>query len=225
MNSSRVMILAKESESVRKLENMLFRRGYACTIVSSEKELADSEPADLLLIETSNELTGSVLGDTVQQIKQDRSIYIVLLADEEVLQDIENDSNIDDFVLKPYDPNELSVRINRLLQRRKPREALGECLKAGDIVIDLPRCEVSVAGKVVDLTFTEYELLKLLVSKKGHVLTREVLLNKIWGYDYFGGDRTVDVHITRLRSKIEDPTHSFIETVRNIGYRIKANDK
>ncbi len=121
--------------------------------------------------------------------------------------------------------NELLVRINRLLKKHKPREAPTEYLKAGDIVIDLPRCEVSVAGKVVDLTFTEYELLKFLISRKGHVLTREVLLNKIWGYDYFGGDRTVDVHITRLRSKIEDPSHSFIETVRNIGYRIKANDE
>jgi two-component system alkaline phosphatase synthesis response regulator PhoP len=64
-------------------------------------------------------------------------------------------------------------------------------------------------------------LLKLLVSKKGQVLTREVLLNKIWGYDYFGGDRTVDVHITRLRNKIDDAAHSTIETIRNIGYRIK----
>ena len=119
----------------------------------------------------------------------------------------------------------LLVRINRLLSKHKPREAPTEYLKAGDIVIDLPRCEVSVSGRVVDLTFTEYELLKLLISEKGHVLTREVLLNKIWGYDYYGGDRTVDVHITRLRSKIEDPSHGFIETVRNIGYRIKANDE
>jgi DNA-binding response OmpR family regulator len=225
LNSYQVMVLAKESESIRKLEDILFRRGYFCTIVSSEKELADSEPADLLLIETSNELTGSVLRDIAQRNKQDRSIYIVLLADEEVLQDIENDSNIDDFMLKPYNLDELLVRINRLLGKRKPREAPSEYLSAGDIVIDLPRCEVSVAGKIVDLTFTEYELLKLLVSKKGHVLTREVLLNKIWGYDYFGGDRTVDVHITRLRSKIEDPSHCFIETVRNIGYRIKANNE
>jgi two-component system, OmpR family, alkaline phosphatase synthesis response regulator PhoP len=82
-----------------------------------------------------------------------------------------------------------------------------------------------VAGRVIDLTFTEYELLKLLMSQKGSVFSREILLNKIWGYDYFGGDRTVDVHITRLRSKIEDANHTYIETVRNIGYRFKADDK
>ena len=80
----------------------------------------------------------------------------------------------------------------------------------------------SVEGVVVELTFKEYELLKLLAGHPGRVYTREVLLDKIWGYDYYGGDRTVDVHIRRLRSKIEDSNHIFIETVRNIGYRFKA---
>ena len=73
--------------------------------------------------------------------------------------------------------------------------------------------------KVVELTFKEYELLKFLASNRGRVYTREALLNKVWGYDYYGGDRTVDVHVRRLRSKIEDSKRTFIETVRNIGYR------
>ena len=71
------------------------------------------------------------------------------------------------------------------------------------------------------LTFREYELLKFLAGNRGRVFTREALLNKVWGYDYYGGDRTVDVHIRRLRSKTEDSNHAFIETVRNIGYRFK----
>ena len=74
---------------------------------------------------------------------------------------------------------------------------------------------------MIELTFKEYELLKFLASHQGRVYTREALLNKVWGYDYYGGDRTVDVHIRRLRSKIEDAKHTFIETVRNIGYRFK----
>ena len=78
-----------------------------------------------------------------------------------------------------------------------------------------------MAGRLLALTFKEYELLKLLATNKGKVFTRESLLNEVWGYDYYGGDRTVDVHIRRLRSKIEDPTHTFIETVRNIGYKFK----
>ncbi len=83
MNSSRVLILAKESETIRKLVNMLTRRGYVCNIVSSEEELADSEPADLLLIETENGLVDSVLEDMTQRIKQDRNIHIIILADKE----------------------------------------------------------------------------------------------------------------------------------------------
>ena len=74
-------------------------------------------------------------------------------------------------------------------------------------------------GELVKLTFKEYELLKFLALSEGHVYTRETLLDKIWGYGFFGGDRTVDVHIRRLRSKIEDANHSYIETVRNVGYR------
>ena len=73
------------------------------------------------------------------------------------------------------------------------------------------------------LTFKEYELLKFLARTSGRVFTREALLNRVWGYDYYGGDRTVDVHIRRLRSKIEDSSHTFIETVRNIGYRFRKD--
>ena len=223
LNSYRVLIFAKESEIIRELINGLTLKGYVCNIVSGEEELASSTSADLLLIETRDGLVGSLLRDLIQRIKQNRLILIALLTNEETLHNIENDSNVEDFVLKPYSLNELSVRIERLLQRSKARVESAEYVRSGDLAIDLPRCEVTVAGKVVDLTFTEYELLKFLVSQKGRVLTREMLLNKIWGYDYFGGDRTVDVHIKRLRSKIEDTTHSFIETVRNIGYRLKTN--
>jgi DNA-binding response OmpR family regulator len=225
LNSSRILILAKESEIIRELTNGLTLAGYDCDVISSQEELVSSESADLLLIETNEGLVGSVLKDMIQRVKKDRRVLVILLANKETLHDMGNDSNIEDFVLKPYDRNELSVRIERLLWKNKPREESVEYLRAGDLTIDLPKCEVAVAGKLVDLTFTEYELLKLLIRQKGRVLTREMLLNKIWGYDYFGGDRTVDVHITRLRNKIGDATHTFIETVRHIGYRIKANDE
>jgi DNA-binding response OmpR family regulator len=98
-----------------------------------------------------------------------------------------------------------------------------ETIQCGDLVIDLANCEVRVGGKVVELTFKEYELLKFLAKDRGRVFTREALLHKVWGYDYFGGDRTVDVHVRRLRSKIEDSGQTFIETVRNIGYRFTKN--
>jgi len=96
-------------------------------------------------------------------------------------------------------------------------------IKCGDLVIDLAKCQVSVGIRLVTLTFREYQLLKFLAGNQGKVFTRDALLDKVWGWDYYGGDRTVDVHIRRLRSKIEDRNHSFIETVRNIGYRFKEN--
>jgi DNA-binding response OmpR family regulator len=221
MNPFRLLILAKESAAVRELVNSLIYRGFSCNFVSSEQDLDEANSADLLLIEMDGGFDYASIEDITQRIRQTRHMPIVLLAEKVVLREIENDTNIDDFVLKPYDADELTARIKRLLQKNTPKAESPDQLIAGDVVIDLPKCEVWVKGKVVDQTFTEYELIKLLVSKKGAVLTREVLLNKIWGYDYFGGDRTVDVHITRLRNKIEDSSHSVIETVRNIGYRVK----
>jgi len=221
MNPFRLLILAYESGTVRELVNSLIYRGFSCNVVSVEQDLENAKSADLLLIETDGGFDYSLIEDITLRIKQTRHMPIILMAEKGILREIENDANIDDFILKPCDVDELTARIKRLLQKIVPKTESADQLTAGDVVIDLPKCEVWVKGKVVDLTFTEYELIKLLVSKKGAVLTREILLNKIWGYDYFGGDRTVDVHITRLRNKIDDSSHSIIETVRNIGYRIK----
>lgn len=95
---------------------------------------------------------------------------------------------------------------------------------SGDLEIDVSRYEVRVGGDKVDLTYTEYQLLKFLASHPGQVFDRDALLNKVWGYEYFGGARTVDVHVRRLRSKIEIKKRAFIETVRNIGYKFIQPD-
>ena len=129
--------------------------------------------------------------------------------------------HIDDFLVKPVRLSEIELRIKRLLRRESPDSS--EQIRRGDMVIDLAKCEVSVAGRPILLTFKEYQLLKFLAGNQGRVFSRDALLNKVWGYEYYGGDRTVDVHIKRLRSKIEDGNHSFIETVRNIGYRLKTS--
>ena len=127
---------------------------------------------------------------------------------------------VDDFVVKPWEASEVTVRIKRILKQKGDIES-EDIIRCGDLVIDSAKCEVSLSGKPVILTFKEYQLLKFLANNKGKVFTRDVLLDKVWGWDYYGGDRTVDVHIRRLRSKIEDSTHTFIETVRNIGYKFK----
>ncbi len=123
---------------------------------------------------------------------------------------------IDDFAIEGADAEELRARARRLASTSPSG---GEIIRRGDLTIDTTTCEVSLSGSLVELTFKEYELLRFLAAHPGRVHSREALLNSVWGYDYYGGDRTVDVHIRRLRSKIEDANHTFIDTVRNIGYR------
>ena len=131
--------------------------------------------------------------------------------------------NLDDFILYPFDSGELMVRLSQAIFRiRGPQEKRKHILTVGDLLVDMERYEVRLAGRRIVLTYKEYQLLALLAANPGRVYTRDSLLSQVWGYDYFGGTRTVDVHIRRLRSKIEDASHSFIETIWNVGYRFKA---
>jgi len=124
---------------------------------------------------------------------------------------------VDDFVLEPVSIPELAVRIKiRLKKNNSLNEA--NVVRAGELEVDVDNYKVRIGNTPLDLTYKEFELLRFLVTNKGRVFTREALLNRIWGYDYYGGARTVDVHIRRLRSKL-GPHQSLIETVRNVGYR------
>lgn len=128
-----------------------------------------------------------------------------------------------DFFMIPSAPGEIATRIKQA-RGTDQSPADGRVVHAGDLQIDLERYEVFSRGRRVNLTFKEYQLLCLLASNPGRVFTREALLNQIWEYDYYGGTRTVDVHIRRLRSKIEDTGHTYIETVWNVGYRFRTGD-
>ena len=129
---------------------------------------------------------------------------------------------VEDFIFKPIVKHELRMRVRRALWRTGSWDS-GQVIRNGDLVIDQERYEISVAGRRVILTFKEYQLLCVLAGNPGRVYSRETLLSRVWGYDYFGGTRTVDVHIRRLRSKVEDAGHVFIETVRNVGYRFRVS--
>jgi hypothetical protein len=131
-------------------------------------------------------------------------------------------STIDDVLLSPYDVSELELRINLALLKRGMFEsqASENVLSLDGLVINFDSYEVAIDTEPLDLTFKEYELLKCLITNKGRVYTRDQLLSTVWGYDYYGGARTVDVHIRRLRAKL-GRHESLIETVRNVGYRFK----
>ncbi len=158
--------------------------------------------------------------ETWYQIKKDteesRTPSIVVISAEHV-RDIELMTGIDDFVLFPFDNRELEIRIKLILKRHEVVDT-EDVIKTGNLVIYTNKYEVTVDGWSVVLTLKEYELLKYLVTHRGRVFTREALLDEIWGYDYYGGTRTVDVHIGRLRTKIETGDYSYIKTVRGVGY-------
>lgn len=124
----------------------------------------------------------------------------------------------DDFLLYPTIADEVIARVRRAIWRQSGVGS-DNTLRAGDLMIDLANYKAFVGDRPVDLTYKEYELLRFLATNRDKVFTREALLNRVWGYDFYGGARTVDVHVRRLRSKIEDRAHTFIETVRNVGYR------
>ena len=131
--------------------------------------------------------------------------------------------DVTDVVVLPICPGELRFRSLRAITRINGfRSGDDKVIVVGDLKIDKERYEVSILDRKILLTYKEYQLLVLLASTPGRVYGRDSLLNQIWGYAYFGGTRTVDVHIRRLRSKIENTGHHFIETVRNVGYRFRA---
>lgn len=124
-----------------------------------------------------------------------------------------------DFCLPPHDVNEIFLRIVNI--NGKSISESRELISIGPLTINQESYEVTLDGEKIDLTFKEYELLKYLALKPGRVFSRESLLHSVWEYDYYGGTRTVDVHVRRLRSKINDLKYNFIETVWNVGYRFK----
>lgn len=220
---SSVLIATKEIETAQKLQSQLGGQGFTGLAATVQQNLIDriiKEAPRMVILEMDGAESHAVLQELTRGTKIKRQIPVLALAKYETLNQPNDYLAMHDFVLPPYDIKELIVRARRLLQ---DVERPDEILNCGELEIDLANCEVRVSGKIVELTYKEYELLKFLASDKGRVFTRETLLNKVWGYDYFGGDRTVDVHVRRLRSKIEIYGQTFIETVRNIGYRFKKD--
>ena len=152
---------------------------------------------------------------------RERKVPVVAAVPREVVADYDPALNPDELVICPFSEEELSLRVKQAVFRVNGPSG-SQTLSIGDLSIDLERYEVSVAGRRVTLTYKEFQLLALLASNPGRVYTREALLSQVWGYDYLGGTRTVDVHVRRLRSKVESPGRSFVETIWNVGYRFKA---
>ena len=205
---------------------MLKAHGIEAVAVYDETDLGSLEtasPPHMVLMDASS-LSGAELRRCLRGCAR-LKIPAIVLVPEPQLPDLDPSVGIDDFVVTPLRPAELLARADLVLRRRRSPARTSEgddAIRVGDLVIDPSRYEVSLRERRVDLRFKEYELLRFLAANAGRVFTREALLNRIWGYEYFGGTRTVDVHIRRLRSKLEDTEHTFIETIWNVGYRFRA---
>ena len=150
-----------------------------------------------------------------ERLIAETGLPILVVADREQLPLIDSERELTDFILAPVDALELRVRLARLSANQSDTGLL----EYRDLALNTATYQATVKGKPVDLTYMEYELLRYFVENQGRVWSREQLLSKVWGYDYFGGARTVDVHVRRLRSKLGEERSSWITTVRSVGYR------
>ena len=196
--------------------------GYRWKAIATPDDVAKSEPTDgwagaVVACDADPEGGWAICRSLrKREIPVGRILVLVTGAQ---LPDLEmRDDLYDDFCLAPFHPRELEARLRHLFAftASSPRPDL---VDYGELVLNLETYQASVGGQPLDLTYMEYELLKFLVQNPGKVFTREILLSRVWGYDYYGGARTVDVHIRRLRAKLGEEHANLIQTVRSVGYR------
>ena len=189
--------------------------------------LIDLPPVDCLLLDARRDLVASK-SFTKLLIATGVDVPIIVISTEGGLSAINADWGITDVILDTAGPAELDARVRIVIGKDaiaalEKNPSLKE-IRSGEVVIDEDSYTAKIKGRSLDLTFKEFELLKYLAQHPGRVFSRSQLLQEIWGYDYFGGTRTVDVHIRRLRSKLGPEFESIIDTVRNVGYRFAITD-
>ena len=218
----RVLFVTDDWDRKKPLKSGLLERGFTVVPVASADVFKDDfapEKIEVLVVDLERCATDT--GKLCHALKQERLVKdlpLVLLVTEAHLGRLDVGWGIEDYLTLPVSATRLAERLHFVmwkLHRVEQRNGFSQ----GGLVIDFERYDVHVHGEPVDLTYKEFELLKFLATHLGKVFTREALLDKVWGYDYFGGMRTVDVHIRRLRSKIEVGGATYIETVRNVGYK------
>ncbi|SER75945.1 DNA-binding response regulator, OmpR family, contains REC and winged-helix (wHTH) domain [Propionibacterium cyclohexanicum] len=188
--------------------------GHSMTRVQGgNKAVAEATQADAIIVDGRGDLAAT---RTTCQLLTAAGLNkpVLLLAAPQGLSVLNPDWGVTDFVVDGAEAAEWDARLRLLLT-----SSAHSTISGGAIVVDEAAYTATVGGRSLDLTYTEFELLKFLVAHPGRVLTREDLLKKVWGYDYYGGTRTVDVHVRRLRAKLGAEYDSYIGTVRNVGYR------
>lgn len=229
-NFKKILVVDDEEHIIELIRFNLETNGY-CVIEANDgnealKKVKEEKPDLVILDLMLPSIDGIEICKILRKDKETEKLPIIMLTakSEEIDMIIGLEIGADDYITKPFSVRELLARIKAVLRRTQERQERREnVIKIGDITIDVEKHEVTKKGKKIDLTLKEFELLRILSEKRGNVLTRNYLLDEIWGYDYFGDTRTVDVHIRHLRRKIEDDDKNpqYIQTIRGIGYKMK----
>ena len=218
------LLLVEASEELQTLAEELERAEFrvrACPLVAVADYVSSGAIVDVLLINMMSEADDATVSELLRADSLPPHTVTVAILRPQQLAELDPQLALDDFIVYPAPVDEVLARIRRAIRRRVGADD-SQLIRCGDLTIDQAGYKVFIGTRPIDLTYKEYELLRFLALNQDKVCTRETLLQRVWGYDFYGGARTVDVHIRRLRSKIEDHTNSYIETVRNVGYRLHA---
>jgi DNA-binding response OmpR family regulator len=227
----RVVVLCAEPESARTdPESVVAVLGdLGCRVIPGRFDLGDldeeellASPATIVVVDAGDELLRA--SRCLRKIKTFGPLSetpTILAVTVPRLSALDFSVGFDDFVLRPIVPAELYARL-RQLDWRTATFGSDEVIKADDLVIDVAGYEAHLGGRRLDFTHQEFELLRFLAQNRGRVYTREQLLQKVWGYEYAGGTRTVDIHVRRVRAKLGPAAGGLVETVRNVGYKMRS---
>lgn len=223
---TRILVVEDEVSISDPLTYLLGKEGYEVALAETGPDALlefDRSGADLVLLDLM--LPGMSGVDVCRVLRQKSNVSVIMLTakDDEVDKVVGLELGADDYITKPYSSRELLARVKAVLRRGQEAsdELLPATLEGGPVRMDVERHTVVVAGEPISLPLKEFELLELLLRNTGRVLTRSQLIDRIWGSDYVGDTKTLDVHIKRLRAKIEsDPGNPLhIQTVRGLGYK------
>ena len=225
---TRILVVEDEVSFSDPLSYLLRKEGYEVSVAENGNDALtefDSAGADLVLLDLM--LPGLSGVDVCRALRQRSNVPVIMLTakDSEIDKVVGLELGADDYVTKPYSSRELLARIKAVLRRlNEPEELLPATLEAGPVRMDVERHVVTVGGAATPLPLKEFELLEMLLRNTGRVLTRMQLIDRVWGSDYVGDTKTLDVHVKRLRAKVEpDPAAPrHIVTVRGLGYKFEA---
>jgi two-component system response regulator RegX3 len=227
---ARILIVEDEISFSEALSFLLEKEGFETVIAEDGKkaiEVFDKDGADLILLDLMIPVISGV--EVCRTIRTRSQVPIIMLTakDAEIDKVVGLEIGADDYVTKPYSSRELIARIKAVLRRGVPDIELledGDLLEVGPVQLNIGKHQVLVLGNLVALPLKEFELLEFLMRNSGRVLTRSQLIDRVWGGDYYGDTKTLDVHIKRLRSKIEkDPANPIlIQTIRGLGYKLEG---